>query len=80
MMDRDTALRIAQEYFPEEKRRGLLDILFEQTLYPAYDPDIDDHEPLLREELESYQPRHAEKMARKAAQAALVLEEGIATA
>lgn len=66
-MDRETALTIAQEYYPQENRRGLLDILFEQTLYPAYDPDLDDHEPLLRCELETYRPRYEEKQARKAA-------------
>jgi hypothetical protein len=72
-MDRETALSIAQEYYPQENRRGLLDILFEQTLYPAYDPDLDDHAPLLRQELEAYLPRYEEKQARKAAQQAVMV-------
>jgi hypothetical protein len=74
-MDRDTALQIAQEYYPQENRRGLLDILFEQTMYPAYDPDVNDHEPLLRQELETYRPRYEEKQARKADQAVMVVGE-----
>lgn len=74
-MDRETALSIAQEYYPQENRRGLLDILFEQTLYPAYDPDLDDHEPLLRAELEAYRERYEEKQSRKAAQITVAIPQ-----
>lgn len=53
-MDRKQALQIAQEIFPEKNQRQLLDVLFENTMYPAYDPDGDNPANILREELEGY--------------------------
>lgn len=76
-MDRERALAIAREIFPEENRRGCLNILFEHTLYPAYDPDLDDHEPLLRAELADYRPKYEEKKARLGVTSATPIEEPV---
>jgi len=65
-MERDRAIAITREMFPEESKRGVLDILLEETRYPVYstaDPEME-----LRAELEDYKPRHEQMKAKRLAQ------------